>query len=193
MSTGTCTIAIVSGLPRTGTSLMMQMLEAGGMEILTDRIRGADEDNRMGYYEYEKVKSLKSDQNWLADASGKVIKIISELLKYLPGSYSYKIVFMERNIHEVLASQEQMLLRRGVDSACEMDDNQMAQIFEKHLAETRSWLEKQPSMETLYINHSDVLASPLEQAERINSFLRNALDVNHMASVIDPGLYRQRR
>ncbi|HCR19679.1 MAG TPA: sulfotransferase family protein [Candidatus Latescibacteria bacterium] len=192
MTIGPDTIAVVSGLPRSGTSMMMQMLEAGGMVILTDRIRVADEDNRKGYYEYEKVKSLKSDQNWLADASGKVVKIISELLKYLPGSYTYKIVFMERDILEVLASQDQMLLRRGIEAAGEVDNSQIAQIFEKHLAETRSWLEQKPSMETLYINHNDVLGSPLIQAESINEFLGNSMDVVRMASVIDRGLYRQR-
>jgi hypothetical protein len=191
MSTEPCALTIVSGLPRSGTSMMMQMLEAGGMVILTDRIRTADEDNRKGYYEYEKVKSLKNDQSWLADASGKVLKIISDLLKYLPETCSYKIVFMERNIHEVLASQEQMLLRRGVASG-EVSDEHMAQIFEKHLTETRTWLEEQPSMEILYINHSEVLGFPLIQVDRINEFLGGSMDVGRMASVIDRGLYRQR-
>jgi hypothetical protein len=186
-------IHVVSGLPRSGTSMMMQILEAGGMNILTDEVRTADDDNRRGYYEYEKVKALESDHSWLADALGKVVKIISQLLKHLSGSYPCKIVFMERNILEILASQEQMLLRRGVESVGEVGNDRMARIFEEHLVETRSWLEKQPLMETLYINHSDVLASPLEQAKRINKFLGGALDVSGMASVIDPGLYRQRR
>src|SRR5262245_30589474 len=106
-------VTIVSGLPRSGTSMMMKMLEAGGLDPVTDNIRTADEDNPKGYYELEKVMELKNDKSWVPDAKGKVIKVISALLQDLPGDHAYRVVFMQRNMHEVLASQRQMLIRRG--------------------------------------------------------------------------------
>ena len=107
-------IVVVSGLPRSGTSMMMQMLEAGGMEVMTDGLRAADEDNLKGYFEYETVKALHTDRNWLPEARGKAVKIISELLKYLPETQTYRIIFLRRALEEVLASQDRMLVRRGV-------------------------------------------------------------------------------
>ena len=115
------TIVVVSGLPRSGTSMMMQMLEAGGMNVLTDGLRTADEDNLKGYFEYEKVKALKTDQSWLPEARGKAVKIISELLKYLPDTHTYRIIFMRRALEEVLASQDRMLIRRGVQPGGQAD------------------------------------------------------------------------
>src|SRR5262245_12295550 len=106
-------ITIVSGLPRSGTSMMMSMLEAGGLGALTDGIRAADEDNPKGYYEFERVKKIKQDTAWLADAKGRVVKMISQLLLDLPAAYQYRIIFMRRNIDEILASQKQMMVRRG--------------------------------------------------------------------------------
>lgn len=100
-------------MPRSGTSMMMKMLEAGGMKILTDSQRTADEDNPKGYYEFELVKLIQRDKSWLPRAKGKVVKIISELLKNLPPDYQYKAIFMRRNLAEILAFQRQMLIRRG--------------------------------------------------------------------------------
>ena len=97
-------ITIVSGLPRSGTSLMMQMLEAGGMPVLTDGIRDADEDNPRGYYELEAVKRTKDDPAWLHGAPGKVVKMIYLLLYDLPTTYNYRIIFMRRPLSEVVAS-----------------------------------------------------------------------------------------
>src|SRR5437899_574640 len=107
------TVTIVSGLPRSGTSMMMKMLEAGGMEPLTDHVRTADEDNPKGYYEFERVKDLEKDQTWLEDAKGRYVKVISMLLKHLPAGYTYKVIFMRRTMEEILASQRKMLVRRG--------------------------------------------------------------------------------
>ena len=133
------TVTIVSGLPRSGTSMMMRMLEAGGMEILTDEIRTADEDNPKGYYEFERVKQIEHDQAWLEDAKGKAVKMIVALLKHLPSGYFYKIIFMERKIEEVLASQREMLVRRG-EPTDRISDEKMAALFHKHVEQVRSWI-----------------------------------------------------
>ena len=125
-------ITIVSGLPRSGTSMMMKMLEAGGMQVLTDHIRTADEDNPKGYYEFERVKQIEHDQAWLPDAQGKVVKMISALLKHLPSSYTYKVIFMRRNIDEILASQKQMLIRRGEPTDV-VSDEKLTELFDRHI------------------------------------------------------------
>jgi len=185
-------ITIVSGLPRSGTSMMMGMLEAGGMSILTDNIRGADEDNPRGYYEYERVKQIEHDKSWLEDARGKAVKMVSALLQYLPPGYGYKVIFMQRKMEEILASQRQMLIRRGepVDS---VSDEKMAAIFRKHIEQVERWLEKQPNIEVIYVSYNHVLENPLEPAQRVNQFLDNALNVENMVSVVDERLHRQRR
>ncbi|MCA1601952.1 MAG: sulfotransferase [Acidobacteria bacterium] len=123
-------IIIVSGLPRSGTSMMMRMLEAGGINVLTDGIRKADEDNPEGYYEVELVKTLKqqSDKLWLGDARGKAVKVISALLDTLPQSYRYKVIFMNRNLAEVIASQNKMRARKGDHS--ESSDEEMSRLFQ---------------------------------------------------------------
>jgi hypothetical protein len=184
-------VTIVSGLPRSGTSMMMKMLEAGGMPVLTDHFRTADEDNPKGYYEFERVKEIEHDSAWLPDAQGKVVKMIAALLRHLPAEYSYKVLFMRRNIDEVLSSQRQMLIRRG-EPADTIADGKMAALFEKHVQRVEDWLDQQPNIDVLYIHYSDVLADPAEQAQRVNRFLDNALDAEKMAQVVDPNLYRQR-
>ena len=184
-------IAIVSGLPRSGTSMMMKMLEAGGMSVLTDDIRTADEDNPKGYYEFEQVKQIEHDTAWLPEARARVVKMIAALLKHLPPSHTYKVIFMQRKIEEVLASQRQMLVRRG-EPTNRVSDEKMADLFGRHLEQVEAWLDAQPNMEVLYVHYSDVLTNPAGQAERVNRFLGNILDVDKMAGVVDPGLYRQR-
>jgi argonaute-like protein implicated in RNA metabolism and viral defense len=154
-------IAIVSGLPRSGTSMLMKMLEAGGMQVLTDYIREADEDNPEGYYEFEKVKQIKHDESWLEDAEGKVVKMISQLLQHLPPDYTYKVVFMHRRMEEILASQRKMLIRRGAPSD-EVSDEQMAALFRKHLKRLKTWLDEQPNFEVIYVSYNEVLANPIE-------------------------------
>ena len=134
-------VIVVSGLPRSGTSMLMKMLEAGGVQVFTDGIRQADEDNPRGYFELEKVKNLQkqTDRSWLREARGKAVKVISQLLPELPPENTYKVLFINRNLHEVIASQNKMLLRRGekVDPA---SDERMRGLFEKHLEKTKSWL-----------------------------------------------------
>src|SRR5687768_1736541 len=108
-------ITVVSGLPRSGTSMMMKMLEAGGLEPVVDHVRKPDEDNPKGYYEFERVKALENDREWLPEAKGKFVKVISMLLRHLPADHRFKVIFMQRNMPEVLASQKKMLVRRGED------------------------------------------------------------------------------
>jgi hypothetical protein len=185
-------VTIVSGLPRSGTSMMMRMLEAGGMPVLTDAIRGADEDNPEGYYEFERVKQIETDQAWLEDAKGKVVKMVAALLKHLPRDYAYRIVFMRRDIEEVLASQRQMLIRRG-ERTDRISDEQMAELFRRHVSQIEAWIAEQTNVQAAYVEYGEVLANPVAEARRINRFLGNALDVEQMAGVVDPSLYRQRR
>ena len=186
-------VIIVSGLPRSGTSMLMKMLEAGGIPPLTDNIRTADSDNPKGYYEFERVKALdKGDTAWLADTQGKVVKVISALLKYLPAEYKYRVVYIRRNMPEILASQRKMLVRRGEDPD-KVDDAQMTELFNKHVAQVEAWLAAQPNIDVLYVHYSDMLQDPQTEAVRLNEFLGGNLDIEAMVSVVDPHLYRNRQ
>jgi hypothetical protein len=181
------TITVVSGLPRSGTSMMMQMLKAGGMEMLTDDIRQNDDNNPKGYMEYEDVKKLAKDRSWLSLAEGKTVKIISHLLTYLPDTYNYKIIFMQRDMIEVLTSQQKMLGRDTRNFPAGLADT-----FEKQLSKTGSWLTGQPNMEVIYVNYKDIIEQPEEQSENINAFLGQDLDINKMTEAIDRQLYRNK-
>jgi hypothetical protein len=185
------TIVVVSGLPRSGTSMMMRMLEAGGMPVLTDRLRTADDDNPEGYYEFERVKQIEEDRAWLPGARGKAVKVITALLKHLPPEYHYQVVFMRRHMDEILASQRRMLVHRG-EPTDQVDDQRLAGMFRRHVAQTEAWLAAQPNLDVLYVHYSAVLRDPVAQAARINEFLDQALDERAMAQVVDPDLYRQR-
>jgi len=184
-------VTVVSGLPRSGTSLMMMMLEAGGMQVLTDKIRTADEDNPEGYYEFERVKQIEQDQSWLEDAKGKAVKMVAELLKHLPPDYTYKVIFMRRKMEEILASQKQMLIRRGAPTD-RVSDERMAKLFTEYLERVEAWIAEQPNMEVIYVGYNEVLENPVEEAKRINQFLGNTLNVEKMVGVVDSTLYRQR-
>lgn len=186
------TITIVSGLPRSGTSMMMKMLAAGGIDPLTDNLRTADEDNPKGYFEFERVKQIEQDKAWLDDARGRAVKLISALLKHLPPAYNYKIIFMRRAMPEILASQRQMLIRRG-EPADTVPDDKMAAMFEKHLGQVETWLASQPNIETIYVSYNDVMNDARPQAERINSFLGGSLNTDAMTEAADRTLYRQKR
>ncbi len=186
-------IIIVSGLPRSGTSMLMKMLEAGGIEIASDEIRTADDDNPKGYYELEKVKELdkSEDKSWLAEFRGKAVKIISYFLKDLPKTNNYKIIFIERNLQEMITSQNKMLAHRGevVDPA---GDEKMIKNFKTHLQKIKNMLGNEPHFELLYLNHSDVLKRPIKEVEKVNQFLGGYLDKEKMIGIIDPKLYRNR-
>ena len=186
-------IVIVSGLPRSGTSMLMRMLDAGGLPPLTDNERTADDDNPKGYYEFEPVKKLREgDYSWLPRAEGKAVKIISALLEYLPAAKHYRVLFMQRAITEVLASQRQMLVRRGEDPD-RVSDAEMAQYFQKHLVQVKERLAKQKNVSVLYLDYNELVRNPASQVGQINAFLGNRLDEARMIAMIDLSLYRQRR
>jgi Sulfotransferase domain len=185
-------INIVSGLPRSGTSMMMKMLGSAGLKILTDDLRRADENNPKGYYEYEKVKGLKTgDFDWLSDAEGKVIKVISALLEYLPNSYNYKIIFMQRDMDEILRSQREMLIRMGLPHD-KVSDDKMVELYSRHLLKVETWLEQQPNMDTLYISYNQIILNPVQNTERVNQFFGGNLDLGLMLQAVDQSLYRVR-
>lgn len=185
-------ITIVSGLPRSGTSMMMKMLEAGGVPILTDHRRTPDDDNPAGYYEFERVKKLgQGDFDWLADAQGKALKVIAALIIHLPPAYTYQIVFMRREMSEILASQRKMLLNRGEDPN-KIDDAEIAELFEKHLSKVIGWIDQQPNMKKIDLSYNLLFRNPEPQVARLNRFLGDRLDVGKMLTVINPDLYRQR-
>jgi hypothetical protein len=187
------TIIVVSGLPRSGTSMMMGMLEAGGLTLLKDGIREADDDNPKGYYEFERVKKLRTgDLEWLADAKGKVVKIISYLLLNLPDTYTYRVIFMQRKIIEVMASQRKMLLRRGEDPD-KVNEEELGIILENHLQQVESWIEGQANLERIFVDYNDMVKDAKVDILRVNQFLGGSLNVDKMAQIVDPGLYRQRK
>ncbi len=184
-------IVVVSGLPRSGTSMVMRMLHRGGIDVLTDSVRVPDEDNPGGYYELEKVKHLADDAGWLSQASGSAVKVVSSLLRFLPADHRYAVVFLQRDINEILASQREMLNRRGEKSA--VSDERLGELFRKHLSATERWLGAQSNMRTLFVEYGDALADPGTVSGRLNEFLGGGLDVEEMARVVDPCLYRQKR
>ena len=184
-------ITIVSGLPRSGTSLMMSLLGSGGMPLLVDNIRQANEDNPKGYFELERVKKLQEDQSWLPSAQGKAVKIISVLLMKLPADYQYKIIFMRRAMQEILASQRQMLIRRG-QATDTVNDAAIALSFERHLQHVERWLAQQVNMRVLYVDYAALIQFPVDGVRTINLFMGGALDAQKMLAVVDPNLYRQR-
>ena len=172
-------VTVVTGLPRSGTSMLMKMLEAGGLPALTDHVRTADEDNPKGYYEFEQVKQIEQDTSWLESARGHVVKMVSALVRHLPAEYTYKIIFIRRAMPEILASQRKMLVHRGEPTDV-VDDAAMAEMFEKHLRVVDKWLMTQGNVQVLYVSYGDVLANPKVQASRINVGLR----MNEEAEVI---------
>ena len=185
------TIDIVSGLPRSGTSLMMQMLQAGGLPPLTDNLRAADENNPRGYLEFEPVKRLRFDQSWLEQARGRAVKIIHLLLRELPvdGRFVYRVILMKRPMEEILRSQKVMLERQGKTAA---DDAAVAQIYESQLAQVEQWLQLKPVFSCLRVEYHDLLRNPQALANVINNFLGGHPDVAAMASAVDRTLWHQR-
>ncbi len=183
-------IIIVSGLPRSGTSLMMQMLDQGGVEIVTDNIRRADTDNPRGYYEFEQVKKIKNDVSWLPATRGKAFKMVSQLLYELPPTEEYRVIFMERDLDEMLVSQEKMLARLNKPAAPRAA---IERSFIEHLRKLRDWLAGQPNIEVLYVCYNELLEGPEEQAKRVSAFLEGQPDTVKMAETVDSLLYRNRK
>ena len=184
-------ITIVSGLPRSGTSLMMQMLTAGGIPPMTDQQRVADDDNPRGYFELEKVKQLRQDKSWVPVARGKVVKIIHLLLMELPSDQEYRVVFMQRDLSEVTKSQAVMLERSGKAGAA-MSADKLAAIYAAQLATVSKWLAERPCFKVLEVRYAELIADPANHAKSINIFFGGSLDESAMIAVVDPKLYRNR-
>lgn len=171
--------------------MMMQMLEAGGIECLSDGQRAADDDNPKGYYELEAVKQTKQDPSWLHDAPGKAVKLISQLLLDLPEGTRGKVIFLRREMGEILASQRKMLERRGEDGGA-VDDGEMARVFQGHLDEVLAWVKGRDGLELLEVWHADVLADSAAVAGAVKVFLGREVDVAAMVEAVDGGLHRNR-
>jgi hypothetical protein len=184
-------IAIVSGLPRSGTSLMMQMLAAGGLPVLTDGERQADADNPRGYFEWERIKLLPQQPNCIEEAEGKVVKVISQLLFALPAGREYRILFMQRPLAEVVASQAEMIRRRGTTGA-PLPEAALIAGLGAHLNQVNAWLKDKANIAVHRVEHQDALREPLRTSQSIQQFLDRALDVAAMSRQIDASLYRQR-
>ena len=185
-------ITIVSGLPRSGTSLMMQMLHAGGLPVLSDDERKANIDNPKGYFEWERIKQLPKDPGLIAEAEGKVVKVISQLILSLPAGHDYHIVFMQRPLPEVLKSQDEMLRRRGNADSIAADTSAIEEAFQRHLIDVNKWLVSQANVHVLRVHYHRVLREPKAVAEEIAVFLRIPLDIEAMVGQVDGSLYRNR-
>jgi Sulfotransferase domain len=187
-------VVLVSGLPRSGTSMLMQMLEKGGVPVVTDKIRTPDQDNPKGYHEFERIKDLdkSKDKSWLGQYRGQVIKTISFLLQDLPLDLNYKVIFMRRNLEEVLQSQNKMLERNGAKNEL-VPDEKMRRNYEFHLKKVYYQLNSTPNFEVLYVEYSAVVEDPLPEATRINAFLGGGLNVTAMVSAVESSLYRNRQ
>jgi RNase adaptor protein for sRNA GlmZ degradation len=183
-------IVIVSGLPRSGTSLMMQMLDQGGLAVVTDNVRTPDSDNPRGYYELEQVKQIKKDLSWLPATRGKAFKMVSQLLYELPANETYRVIFMERDLDEMILSQEKMLARLGKPAA---PSAVIKDHFTKHLTKLREWLSQQRNMRLFYVRYSELVERPEVLSAQISAFLDGKVDASRMAQTVEPSLYRNRK
>ena len=186
------TLTIVSGLPRSGTSMMMRMLDTGGLPVMIDRIREADEDNPNGYYEFEAVKQTKEDPSWLEESDGKVVKMVYRLLYDLPENRTYNVLFMARNLDEVLASQRVMLERSGAGSD-EITDDQMRMMFQSEIDRFNKWIAERPAFRMICVDYNALMADPATELAKVNEFLGGRLDVPAMTATVDKSLYRNRK
>jgi len=187
-------IIVVSGLPRSGTSMMMRMLEAGGLPLLTDQLRAADESNPHGYFEFEQVKQLDkpgANTSWLATARGRAVKIVSLLLTWLPEIYDYRVVLMQRDVAEVIASQQKMLAARG-ESTDVREMERMGSVYAEHLEKVLRFLGSRGCFTTLRVDYRSVIDHPEDEARRVARFIGERLDIGAMAGAVDSRLYRNR-
>ncbi len=187
-------VTIVSGLPRSGTSLMMQLLHAGGIPVVTDQVRGADDDNPRGYFEFEQVKQIRSDKSWLPEARGKVVKMVHLLLLELPDEFEYRVVFMRRRLEEVLRSQSVMLERHGKKGAA-LPPEALMKVYQDQIGKVLGWMARRPNFGVLEVDYNELVREPLPWAPRLAGFLEGGegvMDERAMVAAVDPSLYRNR-
>ena len=185
-------LIVVSGLPRSGTSLVMQMLAAADIGMVTDKSRGADEDNPRGYFEFERVKTLQTDSKWLWEARGKAVKIVAPLLVALPPGLACRVIFCERSLDEVLDSQERMRLRRQLPAATPARQRMLKAEYLRTLGRVKTMLRLRPATQLLVVEHGAAISEPLATARGISDFLGSGLDVAKMAAIVEPALHRNR-
>jgi hypothetical protein len=174
--------------------MMMKMLEGGGVPVWIDGVRTADDQNPKGYYELERVKELDKplDKTWVREGRGRAVKVISSLLEHLPANNNYQVVFMSRNLQEVLDSQRKMLSQRGEEGGG-ASDTALEKFYETHLRKVKYFLTHQPGFSAVEVPYADVVADPATTAQRIRAFLGARLDVAGMIAAVDGQLYRNRR
>lgn len=184
-------VTVVSGLPRSGTSMMMRMLEAGGIPPVVDHERAPNDDNPLGYYEFEPVKALKEDSAWVDGVRGQAVKVIYKLVYDLPAAVPYRVVFMQRELDEVLSSQETMMRRDGLDPDA-IGRDVLLQLFQSEVFAFRRWAEAQTNIRIYYADYGRAIAEPEASVAQLADFLGLPLDQKAMAEVVDPNLYRNR-
>jgi hypothetical protein len=186
-------ITVVSGLPRSGTSMLMKMVEAGGLTVMTDSQRTADVDNPKGYFEFERIKDLEkeTDKSYVRQARGKALKVISFLIKDLPADNDYRVIFMRRDLEEVLTSQNKMIQRLETDDASASHEA-MKEAYRNDIVRTRLLCKKRPNFELIEVNYSAAVENPAATARAVNAFLGGGLDESAMRSAVDESLYRNR-
>tara|TARA_B100001167_G_C16753855_1_gene297674 strand:+ start:437 stop:1078 length:642 start_codon:yes stop_codon:yes gene_type:complete len=186
-------VIVVSGLPRSGTSMMMKMLDAAALSIMTDNERAADEDNPKGYFEYARVKDLKdeADKSWVREARGQVLKVISHLLETLPDENFYRVILVRRDFDEIIASQNKMLERRGEEN--QVADSTVKEAYIRHLVDIRYMVRRRPNFEMIEVQFMQAMEAPRIFATDVNKFLGGNLDVESMMAVVDLELYRNRK
>ena len=186
-------VIVVSGLPRSGTSMMMKMLDAAALSIMTDNERAADEDNPKGYFEYARVKDLKdeADKSWVREARGQVLKVISHLLETLPDENFYRVILVRRDFDEIIASQNKMLERRGEEN--QAADSTVKEAYIRHLVDIRYMVRRRPNFEMIGVQFVQAMEAPRIFATDVNKFLGGNLDVESMMAVVDLELYRNRK
>ncbi|MFO0915028.1 MAG: sulfotransferase family protein [Pirellulales bacterium] len=180
---------VVSGLPRSGTSMMMQMLAAGGLPVLSDGVREPDHDNPRGYYELEAVKRTRQDPSWLTGSEGKVVKIIHALITDLPTDRPYRVVMMRRKAEVVLKSQAAMLERLG-NAGADLAPERLAEIYEQQLQQVMDYMNRQSCFEFIEVWYGAIVEYTRTQVERIDRFLSGELDIEAMVAAVDPSLRR---
>jgi hypothetical protein len=184
-------VTVVSGLPRSGTSLAMQMIHAGGIPALTDGQRTSDDSNPRGYFELERVKQLKQDKSWLDDAAGKVVKVIHLLLAELPDDRPYRVVFMQRDLREVVQSQATMLAHSGRTGG-QLAPERLIAVYEQQLKTVEQWLAARPNFSVLRVPYAQLVSDPAGVVPTVNAFLGGTLDEARMRAAVDPGLHRNK-
>jgi hypothetical protein len=183
-------VTVVSGVPRSGTSLMMSMLVAGGLAPLQDGVRAADEDNPKGYWELEAVKTLKSDSSWVRGAVGKVVKVVHVHVRNLPvEGMRYRVVLMRRDLKEVLRSQRKMLERRGMPGG-NLSDERTAQLYAKQMEELVAWMRATPAFSFVEADYNTLVKAPAPIIATVDEFLGGGLDRAAMTAQVDRSLYR---